>query len=171
MRCISVPTMGFKGGDNSLQQIGKGTTHTHADQGSFVLDMAGARWAEDLGADSYSDYGYFSLQKFDWYAASTAGHNTLSFSGQGQDACMDSFPALLPSGWLRGELTPIKTDSTHCRAALAAFNATAGWGIIDSVTCCAKCNVCAALLISTNVATIGAALEKPACCTTPWSRN
>eukprot|EP01046_Picozoa_sp_COSAG06_P096559 COSAG06_NODE_42667_length_379_cov_1.267857_2_plen_44_part_01 len=40
---------GFKGGDNSLQQIGKGTTHTHADQGSFVLDMAGARWAEDLG--------------------------------------------------------------------------------------------------------------------------
>ena len=49
---------GFKGGDNSLQQIGKGTTHTHADQGSFVLDMAGARWAEDLGADSYSDYGY-----------------------------------------------------------------------------------------------------------------
>jgi hypothetical protein len=117
---------GVKGGDNSLQQIGKGTTHTHADQGSFVLDMAGARWAEDLGADNYYDYGYFSLQKFDWYAASTAGHNTLSFSGLGQDACMDSFPALLPSGWMQGELTPVKTASTHCRAALAEFNASAG---------------------------------------------
>ena len=122
---------GMKGGDNSLQQIGKGTTHTHADQGSFVLDIAGARWAEDLGADSYGDYGYFSMQKFDWYAASTAGHNTLSFSGLGQDACTDSFPALLPSDWLAGELSPIKTNSTQCRAELKEFNATAGWGIID----------------------------------------
>ena len=36
--------VGLKGGDNSLTQIGKGTTHTHADQGSFVLDMLGERW-------------------------------------------------------------------------------------------------------------------------------
>eukprot|EP01046_Picozoa_sp_COSAG06_P093420 COSAG06_NODE_39613_length_410_cov_2.199357_1_plen_50_part_10 len=43
-----------------------------------------------------TSYRYFSLQKFDWYAASTAGHNTLSFSGLGQDACTDSFPAVLP---------------------------------------------------------------------------
>eukprot|EP01047_Picozoa_sp_COSAG01_P055277 COSAG01_NODE_6135_length_3831_cov_1.886656_4_plen_404_part_00 len=139
---------GVKGGDNSLQQIGKGTTHTHADQGSFVLDMAGARWAEDLGADNYYDYGYFSLQKFDWYAASTAGHNTLSFSGLGQDACMDSFPALLPSGWMQGELTPVKTASTHCRAALAEFNASAGErafpqfcaGVLAGICLCAACS-------------------------------
>ena len=54
--------VGLKGGDNSLTQIGKGTTHTHSDQGSFVLDMLGERWAEDLGADSYYDRGYFSWQ-------------------------------------------------------------------------------------------------------------
>jgi hypothetical protein len=78
-----------------------------------------------------TSYRYFSLQKFDWYAASTAGHNTLSFSGLGQDACTDSFPAVLPSGWLDGELTPIKTDSTHCRARLKDFNASAGWGVVD----------------------------------------
>ena len=32
-----------------------------------MLDMAGARWADDLGSDSYYDRGYFSLQKFDCY--------------------------------------------------------------------------------------------------------
>ena len=123
--------VGFKGGDNALQQIGKGTTHTHADQGSFVLDMAGARFAEDLGADSYYDRGYFSFQKFDWYASSTAGHNTLTFSGLGQDACMDSFPAQLPSTWYGGERAPIRADSTSCRAAISDFNETEGWGIVD----------------------------------------
>ncbi len=39
----------FKGGSNQLQQLGKGTTHTHADQGSFVFERRGVRWATVLG--------------------------------------------------------------------------------------------------------------------------
>lgn len=118
----------FKGGNNALQQIGKGTTHTHADQGSFVLDMLGVRWAVDLGADSYYDYGYFSLQKFDWYNSGTAGHNTLRFNGQGQTACMDGLPAQLPSGTTSQQ--PVSPTATACRATIEA-NKTAGWGIIN----------------------------------------
>jgi hypothetical protein len=41
--------LGLKGGNNQLQQLGKATTHTHADQGSFVFDHSGLRWATDLG--------------------------------------------------------------------------------------------------------------------------
>lgn len=49
--------LAMKGGSNRLQQLAKGTTHTHADQGSFVLDMVGQRWGVDFGADNYFDYG------------------------------------------------------------------------------------------------------------------
>merc|ERR1712039_1032114 len=110
---------------------GKGTTHTHADQGTFVLDMLGERWAIDLGADSYFDRGYFSLQKFDWYASSTRGHNTLSFGGLGQDACSDSFPMELPGDWFHGEAVPVKIKSTDCRARIIDFNASSKFAIID----------------------------------------
>ena len=56
----------FKGGNNQLQQLSKATTHTHADQGSFVFDQGGVRWAGDLGnvaAGGYEAKGYFAMRK------------------------------------------------------------------------------------------------------------
>ena len=48
--------------------LGKDTTHTHADQGSFVYEQLGYRWANDLGnvgPGGYESKGYFAMQKFD----------------------------------------------------------------------------------------------------------
>ena len=44
----------LKGGDNHLVQLRKATTHTHADAGSVMLELGGARIAFDLGSDRYA---------------------------------------------------------------------------------------------------------------------
>lgn len=62
---------------------------------------------------------------------STKGHNTLHFSGLGQDACSDAFPMTLPSGWFGGETSPVLTKSVDCRAKLSAFNASAKFAVVD----------------------------------------
>jgi hypothetical protein len=70
--------IGFKGGNNAAP-------HAHLDLGSFVLDALGARWALDLGADSYQLPGYFGNQRWSYYRTCTEGHNTLTIDGENQD--------------------------------------------------------------------------------------
>jgi hypothetical protein len=60
--------------------------HSHLDQGSFVLDALGQRWAVDLGADDYNLPGYFGNKRFDYYRLRAEGHNTLVIKpGSGPD--------------------------------------------------------------------------------------
>lgn len=113
--------LGIKGGDNHLIQLGKATTHTHADAGSFVAELRGVRWAADLGSDAYSLPGYFALSK--WRASvrtSTLGHNTLTFADAGQDEC---------------SVVPLDAADA-CVAPLAGFALTSrsagdGWAAVD----------------------------------------
>ncbi|MBQ7573272.1 MAG: heparinase II/III family protein [Clostridia bacterium] len=68
-------------------------SHTHADDGTFVLDMLGERWAMDLGTDSYSLPRYFSNKRYDYYRTRAEGHNTLVInpdSGAGQMLGVDT---------------------------------------------------------------------------------
>ena len=54
--------------------------HAHNDTGTFVLDMLGERWADDLGADNYllqNEEG-FSAQQL--YRYRTEGHNTFTIN-------------------------------------------------------------------------------------------
>ena len=72
--------LAFKGGNAQAN-------HNDADAGTFVFEMAGVRWAQDLGADSYGLPNYFSKsaahgKRFSYYRKSTRGHNTLTFDGR-----------------------------------------------------------------------------------------
>ncbi len=62
--------------------------HSHLDNGTFVLDMLGERWACDLGSDSYTLNGYFSsTAKHQYYRLRPEGHNVYVInpnSGDGQ---------------------------------------------------------------------------------------
>ncbi|TDE97180.1 DNRLRE domain-containing protein [Occultella glacieicola] len=82
----STPTAlftGFKAGDNS-------NNHGDLDMGTFVLDALGTRWADELGADSYSLPGYFSTgpdgDRWTYYRKRAEGQNTLVINpGSGPD--------------------------------------------------------------------------------------
>ena len=71
----------LKGGDNMA-------THGHLNTGSFVLDALGERWAVQLGADSYSNPGYFTKgernsQGYQYYRVRAEGQNTILINPDG----------------------------------------------------------------------------------------
>ncbi len=50
--------------------------HGHLDLGTYVIDMLGERWAEDLGGDDYNLSGYFDDDvRYDYYRLRPEGHN------------------------------------------------------------------------------------------------
>ncbi len=55
------------------------TTHYHSqnDCGTFVFDIDGVRWAEDLGADDYNLQNQLGYTQKDLYRYRAEGHNTL----------------------------------------------------------------------------------------------
>ncbi|WP_313128323.1 carbohydrate binding domain-containing protein [Anaerocolumna sp.] len=65
--------LGFKGGYNQF-------THGDLDQGSFVYDAYGVRWAVDLGADNYNAPKYWDYSesggRWTYYRKRAEGHNT-----------------------------------------------------------------------------------------------
>ena len=95
----------FKGGNQTWN-------HGHLDQGSFVVDIQGTRWAEDLGSGSYALPGYFGTNgmfgthampcllaqicqtdkrrmpigsdRWKYYRTNSTGHNVLQFDGENQ---------------------------------------------------------------------------------------
>lgn len=71
--------VGIKGGDNA-------TNHAHLDLGSFVLDHAGQRFADELGPDSYTLPGYFGKERWSYYRLRTEGQNTLTLDGENQSS-------------------------------------------------------------------------------------
>lgn len=71
--------LAIKGGNNKAN-------HSNLDLGTFVLDVRGQRFAEELGADHYTLPGYFSKNRWDYYRTRTEGQNTLVISGENQPA-------------------------------------------------------------------------------------
>ncbi|WP_165962904.1 heparinase II/III domain-containing protein [Occultella glacieicola] len=64
---------GFKAGDNA-------SSHGDLDQGTFVIDANGRRWATELGKDSYGLSGYFDYgggRRWNYYRKRAEGQNTL----------------------------------------------------------------------------------------------
>lgn len=60
-----------------------GTTygyHQHADCGTFVLDMYGTRFAEDLGSDNYLLENEMGYREYQTYRRRSEGHNILVFN-------------------------------------------------------------------------------------------
>jgi hypothetical protein len=65
----------FKAGNN-------GSSHSHLDIGSYVIDNQGVRWISDLGFQTYGVPGYFSEtgkggKRWSYYRTRAEGHNTL----------------------------------------------------------------------------------------------
>lgn len=78
--------LGIKGGSPS-------SNHAHMDTGSFVLDMAGVRWAVDLGAQNYHSLESRGVnlwgknqdsERWTVFRLSNFSHNTLVAGGQRQ---------------------------------------------------------------------------------------
>ena len=49
--------------------------HGQLDNGTFVLDFLGERWATDFGGDDYNLPGYFGDQRYQYYRNRAEGHN------------------------------------------------------------------------------------------------
>ena len=65
--------VGIKAGDTVLDR-------SHLDQGSFIFDALGVRWAADFGRDSYSLPGYFDWRtgkKWNIFRQRAQSHNTV----------------------------------------------------------------------------------------------
>lgn len=69
--------LAIKGGNNKAN-------HSNLDLGTFVLEVRGQRFAEELGADDYTLPGYFGKNRWDYYRTRTEGQNTLVISGENQ---------------------------------------------------------------------------------------
>lgn len=68
-------------------------SHAHADQGSFVLDAFGVRWAEDPGGESYSlgeskygmrfwDNEHNDSPRWSYFRIGPSGHNLVTIEGE-----------------------------------------------------------------------------------------
>jgi hypothetical protein len=74
--------VGFKTGKNSVN-------HAHLDCGTFVFELGGHRWAEDLGDDDYNLPGYFernsdSGRRWNYFRTSSLSHNVPVINNQNQ---------------------------------------------------------------------------------------
>lgn len=73
--------LAYSGGANTVN-------HYHLDEGSFVLDMMGERWAIDMGGDIMSYLSTFSGKRYDLFRIRPESHNTLVINpdeGPGQE--------------------------------------------------------------------------------------
>lgn len=70
---------------------GSGGNHAHMDAGSFVFDLDGVRWAQDLGSQDYNRIEQMGIRLFDmkqdsqrWHIMryTNLWHNTLAVNGQ-----------------------------------------------------------------------------------------
>lgn len=68
---------GFKGGETI-----PATFNAHMDQGSFVYDAFGVRWAYDMGRDDYNLPGYMDVEDTRWkiFRLRSESHNTISIN-------------------------------------------------------------------------------------------
>jgi hypothetical protein len=115
----SATYLGLKGGATF-----DGRYHSHLDLGSFVLDALGQRWAIDIGPPkSYSECYLAPPERYQFYRASTFGHNTLVVNG-GNQRC----PATARFGRLRlsADLAAISLDMTSAYSECRSLVRTVG---------------------------------------------
>ena len=64
--------LAYKGGKAEV-------SHGQQDAGSFILDLGGVRWAEELGREPYSVPGYntMGVSRWGFYKTRAEGHNTI----------------------------------------------------------------------------------------------
>jgi len=89
---------GWKGKDEIFVAVKGGSprvSHAHMDIGTFVMDAAGVRWAEDLGLQPYYDLESKGIslwsshqegQRWDVFRLNNFSHNTLVVNGRKQQA-------------------------------------------------------------------------------------
>lgn len=69
--------------------------HYHVDSGTFVIDMLGERWAEDIGSENYNLPEMFGNKRADYYRNRPEGHNVFVINpqdgGVGQEKNSDTF--------------------------------------------------------------------------------
>lgn len=69
--------------------------HYHVDSGTFVVDMLGERWAEDIGSENYNLPEMFGNKRADYYRNRPEGHNVYVINPQdgavGQARNADTF--------------------------------------------------------------------------------
>ncbi len=92
-------------------------SHGHMDVGSFVYDVRGIRWIEDLGSDNYNMPGYFGKQRWDYYRLQNRSHNTLEINGKLQN--FQSAPCPLTRSKIDGNPFEATFDLTDAYAGSA----------------------------------------------------
>lgn len=87
------PIIAFNGDrttDGSIYLSAKGgdpdEAHQQLDVGSFIIEVDGIRWADDLGADKYSLPGFWDYkpdgQRWDYFRNTNFSHNTLAIDNK-----------------------------------------------------------------------------------------
>lgn len=109
--------VGFKGGDNYVG-------HADLDIGTFVIDMLGERWAENLGPDNYNLPGYFDNgkngERWQYYRKRAEGHNTLVINPSDKpdqnvfaESKITEFYSSPKKAFAIADLTPAYNDSVY----------------------------------------------------------
>ena len=99
----------------ALKGGASGLGHSHGDLGSFSLDVAGLRWADDLGADDYGLPGYGDDDdggaRWNYLLCGVQGHNVMSPGGRQQaivaQAPITGFSSTTAGAWSTIDLTDI----------------------------------------------------------------
>ena len=107
---------------NSIYLIAKSgspsMSHQQLDVGTFLTEVNGFRWSDDLGSDSYSLPGYFESRpdgrRWTYFRNNNFSHNTLSIDQKIQyslgTATMKSYDINAPQPFVTIDMTPVYKD-------------------------------------------------------------
>jgi hypothetical protein len=109
--------------------------------GSFVFDVDGQRFAEDMGGDSYELPGYFGPQRWSYYRLNSHGHNVPLFGNESQVpapanvTAFSSAPAVkqgvLVDGWGVVDLSRGYAGATQVKRGFVSLNASSALLVVD----------------------------------------
>ncbi|KAF8528268.1 heparinase II/III family protein [Gautieria morchelliformis] len=111
-------------------------THGDLDQGDFVLDAMGQRWAGELGSGDYLSTGYFSSETQDsqrwlYYRKRTEGQNCVLVGGQNQNAAAAPTGQFGTTGEAQGSSTvysvPGSSTAFFTADLVSAYNQTTSY--------------------------------------------
>ncbi len=103
---------GLLGGDND-------DGHGHIDAGQWIYYSDGVPWVEDIGADGYNTYKYFSSNTM--YKTNPEGHNVI---------CVTSDQVKLPNGQLRSSVSPVLKVFDNEYGAYSIIDTTPAYGSV-----------------------------------------
>lgn len=93
--------------------------HSQNDTGTFVLDLMGERWADDLGADDYLLQNEQGYKQSELYRYRTEGHNTLTINNgtehnqtEGLFYDIDKYASNAYSAYMSADLTGLYKDTS-----------------------------------------------------------